>query len=263
MDTLSPIPMTYGEWKAKLKAKGQTPICSIRVVPDDETGLYFPLDPALGHGDVGFWCSTAHVVTSPKYRPRPDYDFPSLTMGKTLKDQQAMNTTPSEAPKVTIEEVEAAIKGETYTVLPDGRTTICQLTLDNDFTVDGHSACVSAANFNAELGNKYSREEAVKKVWAFLGFRLADRLAVVKQAEHQGILGEDSIYVGTKAVKALPMSRGEYNDYRGWTLPEDEDGTDPGYLVEYLDGGQANHSKHKGYISWSPQAVFEKSYKSV
>ncbi|QYW01946.1 hypothetical protein CPT_Piffle_092 [Stenotrophomonas phage Piffle] len=83
----------------------------------------------------------------------------------------------STAPRVTIEQVEAAIREETYTVLPDGRTTICQLTLDNGFTVDGHSACVSKENFNPEIGNKFAREEAVKKVWAYLGFRLADRLA--------------------------------------------------------------------------------------
>ncbi|QYW01856.1 hypothetical protein PP761_gp39 [Stenotrophomonas phage Paxi] len=82
----------------------------------------------------------------------------------------------STAPRVTIEQVEAAIREETYTVLPDGRTTICQLTLDNGFTVDGHSACVSKENFNAEIGNKFAREEAVKKVWGYLGFRLSDQL---------------------------------------------------------------------------------------
>lgn len=82
----------------------------------------------------------------------------------------------STAPRVTIEQVEAAIREETYTVLPDGRTTICQLTLDNGFTVDGHSACVSKENFNPEIGNKFAREEAVKKVWGYLGFRLSDQL---------------------------------------------------------------------------------------
>ena len=44
------------------------------------------------------------------------------------------------APRVTPEQVEAAIIGETYTVLPNGRTTVCQLTLDNGFTVEGMSA---------------------------------------------------------------------------------------------------------------------------
>lgn len=84
--------------------------------------------------------------------------------------------------RVTIEDVQAAIKSETYTVLPDGRTTICQLTLDNDFTVDGKSACVAKENFNEELGNKYARENAVEKVWQFLGFRLADKLHAEKEA---------------------------------------------------------------------------------
>lgn len=70
------------------------------------------------------------------------------------------------------------------------------------------------------------------------------------------------LHIGTKAVLAHIMTRQEYNDYRGWKLPEDEDGNDEGYLVEYMDGGQANHPDHIGYISWSPKGVFENSYKS-
>lgn len=87
---------------------------------------------------------------------------------------------PGTAPRVTPEQVEAAIVGETFTVLPDGRTTVCQLTLDNGFTVEGSSACVSKENFNAELGNKYARERAVSEVWKMLGFRLADQLHAAK-----------------------------------------------------------------------------------
>lgn len=59
------------------------------------------------------------------------------------------------------------------------------------------------------------------------------------------------------------MSRIEYNTYRGWELPADENGADAGYLVEYLDGGQSNHPGHAGYISWSPKDVFERSYRLV
>ena len=84
--------------------------------------------------------------------------------------------------RVTIEDIQAAIKAETYTVLPDGRTTICQLTLDNGFTIDGKSACVAKENYDEALGNKYARENAVEKVWHFLGFRLADKLAKEKEA---------------------------------------------------------------------------------
>lgn len=69
------------------------------------------------------------------------------------------------------------------------------------------------------------------------------------------------MHIGTKAVLAHIMTRGEYNDYRGWTVPENEDAADMGYLVEYVGGGKSNHPDHVGYISWSPKEVFEQSYK--
>ncbi|MUO96621.1 DUF2829 domain-containing protein [Agrobacterium vitis] len=72
---------------------------------------------------------------------------------------------------------------------------------------------------------------------------------------------EDALeFYGTKRIKAVPMTRQEYNDYRGWALPSDENGDDNGYLVEYLDGGKSNHSAHAGYISWSPKEQFEAAY---
>lgn len=69
-------------------------------------------------------------------------------------------------------------------------------------------------------------------------------------------------FIGTKVVNAKPMTRQEYNDIRGWDLPADEEGSDEGYLVEYVDGGQANHPRFSGYISWSPKAVFENAYQA-
>ena len=70
------------------------------------------------------------------------------------------------------------------------------------------------------------------------------------------------VYFGTKQILATPMSRQAYNDYRGWTLPDDENGWDQGYLVEYLDSPNFNHPAHTGYISWSPKDVFETAYKA-
>lgn len=67
--------------------------------------------------------------------------------------------------------------------------------------------------------------------------------------------------IGVKTILAQPMTRLEYNDYRGWELPDDEDGSDDGYLVEYVDGGQSNHPNHEGYISWSPADVFNRAYR--
>lgn len=68
-------------------------------------------------------------------------------------------------------------------------------------------------------------------------------------------------YVGTKSVLATTMTRGEYNEYHGWNIPENEDPSEQGYLVEYVDGGKSNDERHAGYISWSPADVFERSYK--
>ena len=58
-------------------------------------------------------------------------------------------------------------------------------------------------------------------------------------------------YIGTKIIQAEPMNRGEYNNYRGWQIPNNENPQDEGYLVKYEDG----------YESWSPKEVFEKAYR--
>lgn len=67
-------------------------------------------------------------------------------------------------------------------------------------------------------------------------------------------------YIGVKLINAKPMTRAEYNTFRQWQLPADENGADEGYLVEYLDGGAANTPDYKGYVSWSPAAVFANAY---
>ena len=68
-------------------------------------------------------------------------------------------------------------------------------------------------------------------------------------------------HIGTKVISSTPMTRAEYNEYRGWQLPANEDGTDAGYLVEYQDGGKPNDDRHTGYISWSPKAQHDAAYR--
>lgn len=68
-------------------------------------------------------------------------------------------------------------------------------------------------------------------------------------------------FIGVKLISAVEMNRATYNEYRGWPLPENENGDDAGYLVEYLDGGKPNDPRHDGYISWSPKDVFEAAYR--
>lgn len=60
-------------------------------------------------------------------------------------------------------------------------------------------------------------------------------------------------FIGCKLIEAEPMSRGEYNEYRGWVNPADKDPEEKGYLVRYPDG----------YVSWSPGEIFDKAYLAV
>ena len=60
-------------------------------------------------------------------------------------------------------------------------------------------------------------------------------------------------YIGTTLVKAQPMTRGEYNKFKGWEAPKGEDQTIDGYLVE----------DETGYASWRPGCQFDKYYLKV
>lgn len=62
---------------------------------------------------------------------------------------------------------------------------------------------------------------------------------------------ETNKYIGTKIIHADPMSLGDYNKFKGWTIPENEDPNREGYKVVYPDG----------YISWSPKEQFEEAYR--
>lgn len=100
------------------------------------------------------------------------------------------------APRIQIEDVEAAIASEHYftaaQALPDellpvggplDRLTYCVLVLRNGFTITGINAGpVSAANFDAELGRKMARSAAVGQIWPYLGYELATRLSQGAQA---------------------------------------------------------------------------------
>ena len=103
------------------------------------------------------------------------------------------------APRVTPDAIEAEIDGEYYFTAADGvqqafhkqdeltkltgahgelaLLTFCVLRLRNGFTVTGESACASPENFDAEIGRKIARQNAVSKVWPLLGFRLRDSLS--------------------------------------------------------------------------------------
>ncbi len=93
------------------------------------------------------------------------------------------------APRVTPDDIEANISGELcFTVGNAARAlncpvcdavdmlTICVLTMRNGFTVTGESACASPENFDADLGRKIARQNAVSKIWPLMGYALKERL---------------------------------------------------------------------------------------
>ncbi len=103
------------------------------------------------------------------------------------------------APRVTLEDIRANIVKEAYFTADDGimgayaagkdvpavttehtLLTCCVLTLRNGFTVVGKSACASPENFDAELGRKIAREDAVNQCWPLMGYALRERLAAAK-----------------------------------------------------------------------------------
>ena len=74
-------------------------------------------------------------------------------------------------------------------------------------------------------------------------------------------------HIGQKLISCKAMTRKEYNDFRGWVLPENEVGVvdDAGYMVEYEPHPtvKPNVDGYTGYISWSPKHVFNDAYKPL
>jgi hypothetical protein len=100
------------------------------------------------------------------------------------------------APRVTPADIEANILSEHYFTGKNGADhvqaiesnayitsddalsllTFCVLVLRNGFTVTGESACASPENFDAEIGRKIARQNAVQKIWPLMGYALKQKL---------------------------------------------------------------------------------------
>ena len=80
-------------------------------------------------------------------------------------------------PKVTKEGIEARITGTDYMVLPNSTVTICNIKMENGFSVRGESACVDSRNFDMEIGRQIAYRDAFSKLWQLEGYLLAERNA--------------------------------------------------------------------------------------
>lgn len=114
----------------------------------------------------------------------------------------------TEAPQtVTLEQIEAKIVREDYIQDSNGGTlTICVLTLANGFDVVGTSGCADPARFDAELGRKYAREDAIKKIWPLEGYLLRERMWQAGEVEQTEARAADEGW-GDPAVRKNDYSR--------------------------------------------------------
>lgn len=76
------------------------------------------------------------------------------------------------AARLTPEMIDAQIVKKQFHVFEGSCLTVCCLTLKNDYTVTGESACVSPENFDKEIGMDVSFAKAREKIWALEGYRL-------------------------------------------------------------------------------------------
>lgn len=65
-------------------------------------------------------------------------------------------------------------------------------------------------------------------------------------------------YKPHKEVHAKPMSRGDYNTYRGWETPASENPNDKGYLVVEYNKDTQDH-----YESWTPKKQLDQGYTEI
>ncbi len=104
------------------------------------------------------------------------------------------------APRITPADIEAIIASEHFFTalqgcagkelldmtdpidVPDELATLtfCVLVLRNGFMVTGESACASPENFDAEIGRKIARANAVEKMWPYMGYALKQKLSEAK-----------------------------------------------------------------------------------
>lgn len=80
-------------------------------------------------------------------------------------------------PRLTPDDIDRVIVQTEYHVFAP-TTTVCCITLINGYTVIGHSACVSPANFNEGIGREIAFKNARAQIWMLEGYLLAQHLKV-------------------------------------------------------------------------------------
>ena len=182
--TLTPCEDGYGAFDVSPEYvnKHDPQVGGYYVVYEDGYKSYSP----AGAFDSGYGLLANAPITLPVVDPGPD----SLE-----REIQAAGA--DKAPRVTPAALKDEIVSEHYFTAADGARmspdgnwpihrlstgslgllTFCVLVLRNGFTVTGESACASPENFDAEIGRRIARENAVQKIWPLMGYELRTKLA--------------------------------------------------------------------------------------
>lgn len=122
------------------------------------------------------------------------------------------------APRITPDDLKANIASEHYFTAADGvmadktvagapqslsLLTFCVLVLQNGFTVTGKSACASPENFDAEIGRKIARDDAIQQVWPLMGYALKEQLHRASFAMQESKIESDTPAILHKAFQAM------------------------------------------------------------
>jgi Phage protein (N4 Gp49/phage Sf6 gene 66) family len=83
--------------------------------------------------------------------------------------------------RVTEAYIESRIAASTFHRL-DRTVTVCSIRLDNGYSVRGESACVDPANYNRDIGERLSYDDAFKKLWPLFGFMLSEALHMKRRS---------------------------------------------------------------------------------
>jgi Phage protein (N4 Gp49/phage Sf6 gene 66) family len=80
--------------------------------------------------------------------------------------------------RVTLDSMLMRIEKEEF-IHPEAipHMTICVLLIDNGFAFVGKSAPADPGNFNEELGRKFAKEDAIRQMWGYEGYLLAEKLS--------------------------------------------------------------------------------------
>ena len=82
----------------------------------------------------------------------------------------------TEYPRVFKSDIEKKIKKVDYIILPNTTVTICNITLENGFSVRGESACIDERNFNMKIGQEIAYRNAFNQIWDLEGYLLKEKI---------------------------------------------------------------------------------------